>query len=283
MASAASNLTLRLATAAVMVPVILALLFLAPPWAFFVLVLPVSLVGVRELFVMTHPDDGVARGIGIVISAVAGVAVYFGGDDPRTLVTVLAVVPLTGPLVALARIGNIDTAALRSCALGFGPLFIVIPLTLLALMRRMLGPTGAGAVLLTLGVAWFADTTAYFAGRYLGRHKLYEVVSPKKTVEGAIGGLLGSVAWGVIASQWFLRGALPLSHALALSLVGGVMGQAGDLCESLIKRSMGGKDSGDVVPGHGGVLDRVDALIFTSVVVFLYAEWIGFALPQHAS
>jgi phosphatidate cytidylyltransferase len=283
MASAPSNLTLRLATAAVMVPIIVGLLFWGPAWAFFVLVLPVSLVGVRELFMMTHPDDAVARAAGILVSAAASIAIYFWGEDPRVLVTVLAAVPLSGPLVSLVRIGNIDTAALRSMALGYGPLFIVVPLALLCLMRRILGPFGAGTVLLTLGVAWFADTTAYFAGRYLGRHKLYEVVSPKKTVEGAIGGLAGSIFWAVLASQWFLRGALPVAHAVALAIVGGVLGQAGDLCESLIKRSMGVKDSGGSVPGHGGVLDRVDALIFTSVVVFLYVQWIGLALPQRAS
>ena len=283
MEAAPSNHALRLATAAVMVPIILGLLFLGPAWSFYALVLPISLVGVNELLVMTHPDDAVARGIGIAVAAIASVAVFFYGEDPRVVMTVLAVVPLIGPLVALVRIGNIDTAALRSCALGFGPLFVVIPLTLLALMRRTLGPAGAGAVLLTLGVAWFGDTTAYFAGRYLGRHKLYEVVSPKKTVEGAIGGLLGSIVWACLASLWFLRGALPLAHAVPLAVAGGVLGQAGDLCESLIKRSMRVKDSGGSVPGHGGVLDRVDALIFTSVVVFLYVEWIGLALPQRTS
>jgi phosphatidate cytidylyltransferase len=283
MTAAPSNLALRLATAAVMVPIILGLLFYAPSWAFYVLVLPISLVGLSELLLMTHPHDAVARWIGLGIAAVASLAVYFHGDDPRVLFTVIAVVPLSGPLVTLARIGDIDTAALRSCALGFGPLFVVIPLTLLALMRRTLGDVGAGAVLLTLGIAWFADTTAYFAGRYLGRHKLYEAVSPKKTVEGAIGGLLGSVVFAVVASLWFLRGALPIGHAVALALVGGILGQAGDLCESLIKRSMGLKDSGGIVPGHGGVLDRVDALIFASVVVFLYVQWIGLALPQRAS
>jgi phosphatidate cytidylyltransferase len=283
MTAAPSNLALRLATAAVMVPIILGLLFLGPAWSFYALVLPISLVGLNELFLMTHADDAVARWIGIVVAAAASLAVYFRSDDPRVLVAVLAVVPLSGPLVALARIGDINTAALRSMALGFGPFFVVIPLTLLALMRRTLGPTGAGWVLLTLGVAWFADTTAYFAGRYLGRHKLYEIVSPKKTVEGAIGGLLGSIFFAVLASLWFLRGALPIEHAVPLAVVGGALGQAGDLCESLIKRSMGVKDSGGSVPGHGGVLDRVDALIFTSIVVFLYVQWIGLALPQRAS
>jgi phosphatidate cytidylyltransferase len=189
---------------------------------------------------------------------------------------VLVAAPMVGPLFTLIRLGPIDSAALRACALGFGPLYVAVPLTLLALMRRTLGAgVGPGVVLLCLGLAWFADTSAYFAGRFLGRHKLYEAVSPKKTVEGAIGGLLGSVVWALLGSLWFLRGALPLAHAVPLAIVAGVLGQAGDLAESLLKRSTGIKDSGDIVPGHGGVLDRVDALLMTSVVVFLYTQWIG--------
>jgi phosphatidate cytidylyltransferase len=194
--------------------------------------------------------------------------------DARALVTVLVVVPAIGPLWTLARLGNIETAALRACALGFGPLFVVVPLTLLAVMKKTLGDAGPGFVLLTLGLGWLADTVAYFAGRLFGRRKLYEAVSPKKTIEGAIGGLLGSVLWAVLAALWFLRGALPLAHAVPLALVAGVLGQAGDLAESLLKRSTGVKDSGAIVPGHGGVLDRVDAVIMTTMVVYLYSLWI---------
>jgi phosphatidate cytidylyltransferase len=254
MASRTSNLAIRLATAAVCVPIILGLLYRAPPWAFYLLVLTVALIGVRELLSMTHPGDAAAQAVGVVVSAAASVAVFLHGEDARTLVTVLVAVPMV----------------------GFGPLFVAVPLTLLALMRRTLGAgVGPGVVLLCLGLAWFADTSAYFAGRFLGRRKLYEAVSPKKTLEGAIGGLLGSVVWALLASLCFLRGALPVAHAVPLAVVGGVLGQAGDLAESLLKRSTGIKDSGDIVPGHGGILDRVDALLMTSVVVFLYTLWIG--------
>lgn len=276
MASRASNLAIRLATAAVCVPVILGLLYRAPPWAFYLLVVTVALVGVRELLFMTHPGDAVAQAVGVIVSAAASVAIFLRGEDARTLATVLVAVPMVGPLFTLVRLGAIETAALRACALGFGPLFIAVPLTLLALMRRTLGAdVGPGVVLLCLGLAWFADTSAYFAGRFLGRHKLYEAVSPKKTLEGAIGGLLGSVVWALLGSLWFLKGALPLAHAVPLAVVGGTLGQAGDLAESVLKRSTGIKDSGDIVPGHGGILDRVDALLMTSVVVFLYTQWIG--------
>ena len=84
--------------------------------------------------------------------------------------------------------------------------------------------------------AWFGDTGGYFAGRFLGKHKLYEAVSPKKTVEGAIGGLARRVVGALLAHFWFLR-ALPLAHGIALALVAGALGQAGDLGESLLKRS----------------------------------------------
>jgi phosphatidate cytidylyltransferase len=275
MASRASNLAIRLATAAVCVPIILGLLYRAPPWAFYLLVVAVALVGVRELLSMTHPGDATAQAVGVVVSAAASVAIFLRGEDARTLVTVLVAVPMVGPLFTLIRLGPIETAALRVCGLSFGPLFVAVPLTLLALMRRTLGAdVGPGVVLLCLGLAWFADTSAYFAGRFLGRRKLYEAVSPKKTLEGAIGGLLGSVVWALLGSLWFLP-SLPLAHAVPLAVVAGVLGQAGDLAESLLKRSTGIKDSGDIVPGHGGVLDRVDALLMTTVVVFLYTQWIG--------
>jgi phosphatidate cytidylyltransferase len=274
MAGGASNLALRFATAAIAVPVILYSTFIAPPVVFYGLALLAGLVGVHELLSMTHPTDGVARAVGVVVSGLASMAVYFHYDDPRVLITVMAVVPLTGPLVTLVRLGSVETAALRACALGFAPLFVTLPLTLLAALRPLMGEAGSGAILLALGLGWMADTWAYFAGRAFGRRKLYEAVSPKKTIEGAIGGLLGSVMWAVVASLWFMRRSLPLAHAVPLALVAGVLGQAGDLAESIFKRSTGVKDSGALVPGHGGVLDRVDAVLATSPVVFLYALWV---------
>ena len=270
----ASNLTLRLATAAVAVPIILALIFIAPPWAFYLLVLAALLVGVREVFVMTHPNDAFSQWLGVGLGAIASIAVFLGTGDPRVLVTVLVAIPVLGPILTLARLGAIETAALRACAMGFGPLYVAVPLTLLAALRTLHpGMQGSGLVLLALGLGWFADTGAYFAGRFLGKHKLYEAVSPKKTVEGALGGLLAAVVWALLAVFWFLKGSLPLTHAIPLALVAGALGQAGDLGESLLKRSTGVKDSGAILPGHGGIMDRLDAVIVTSLAVYLYAAW----------
>ena len=189
------------------------------------------------------------------------------------LVTLLVVVPLVGPLFTLVRLGAIETAALRACALGFGPLFVAVPLTLLALMRRDLGRDGPGLVVLALDA------------RLVRRHgRLLRGPLPRQAqaLRGGVAeedGRGGDRRPGRRASSgrcsarfWFLP-SLPLAHAVPLALVAGALGQAGDLGESLLKRSTGVKDSGAIVPGHGGILDRVDALLVTSVVVYLYALW----------
>jgi phosphatidate cytidylyltransferase len=271
MAGKASNLALRFATAAVGIPVILALIFKAPAWGFYLLVLPASLIGAWELFTMTHEDDRLMKSIGVLLSAAASLAVFFFSKDARVVMTVLVGVPLAGLLLSLLRIGDVKTAALRTCALGFGPLMVTVPLTLLAVMHKEV-PGGAGFILYALGFAWMSDTGGYFAGRFLGKHKLYEAVSPKKTVEGSIGGLAAVALWGIIGHFTFAP-TVPLLHAVILAVVAGALGQAGDLGESLLKRSTGVKDSGQIVPGHGGILDRVDALILTSTAVYLYTLW----------
>lgn len=268
-----SNLAVRFATAAVGAPLILVLLYRGAPWGFFLLVLGASIVGAWELFNMTHPRDRVSQVFGVLLTAGVAGATYAGGSDARILFTAVVLVALAGPLLTLVRLGEMETAALRACAMSMGPLFAGMPLATLALLRRDLGDgVGPGFVVMAIMFAWFADTGGYFAGRFLGKHKLYEAVSPKKTVEGAIGGLAGSVLGAVLAHFWFLP-SLSLAHGVPLALVAGALGQAGDLGESLIKRSTGVKDSGAIVPGHGGILDRVDALIVTSTITYLYTLW----------
>lgn len=270
---AASNLASRLATAAVGVPALLALLYLGPAWGFYVLVAIAGAVGAFELFAMTHPNDRVAQLVGVATCLGTSVCVYFRNDDARVLITVLLVAPLLGMLTVLWRLGDIKTTALRVMAGSFGPLYVGGCLTTLALLRKdQAGFDGAGYVVLALGLAWASDTGGYFAGKHLGKHKLYEAVSPKKTIEGSVGGLLGAVLVAVVAHFWFLK-SLPLLHAIALGVVGAMLGQLGDLGESLLKRSTGVKDSGAILPGHGGILDRVDALMITATVVYLYTRW----------
>ncbi len=122
-------------------------------------------------------------------------------------------------------------------------------------------------LLFTLVLIWVGDTAAYFVGRTFGRHLMAPQVSPKKTWEGAVANLLGSLLVAVVFYRW-MNIALPLLGCLAV--LASVAGQAGDLLESAYKRSAGAKDSGVLLPGHGGILDRIDALILAAPIVWYY-------------
>jgi phosphatidate cytidylyltransferase len=271
---AASNLKVRLLTAAVVVPPLLWLLFRGPAWGFFLLVLVATAIAADELFRMTHPADGVARAVGILTTLGASASLYLWGKDPRVLLTLLFVVPLLGLMVPLWRLGEIPTSALRTFAGVGAPFYIGGLLAALALVRRDAGAVGPEYVFMCLTFAWLADTGGYFFGRFLGKRKLYEAVSPKKTRAGFVGALLGAELGALLAHFAYLP-SIPLGHALALGLVAGAFGQFGDLVESLLKRSTGIKDSGSIVPGHGGMLDRIDALIIVAPIVYLYVLWVG--------
>lgn len=126
-------------------------------------------------------------------------------------------------------------------------------------------------LLFALVITWVGDSSAYFAGRALGKHRMAPVLSPNKTWEGTLASLLGALLVGVVFARWLT---VPLPYLLGMAAVGNIAGQAGDLLESAYKRSAGVKDSGSLLPGHGGVLDRIDALILAIPVVWYYWIWI---------
>src|SRR6516225_6074329 len=129
------------------------------------------------------------------------------------------------------------------------------------------GISSSALLLLALAITWAGDTVAYFVGRSLGKHPLAPKISPKKTWEGSIGGLLGSLVTAYAFHFWL---SVPLPHLFAMAFLGNVAGQIGDLLESACKRSAGVKDSGGLLPGHGGILDRIDALILCIPVIWYY-------------
>jgi phosphatidate cytidylyltransferase len=129
-------------------------------------------------------------------------------------------------------------------------------------------PRGLGWVLMTLLIAWLSDTMAYLVGRAFGRHKLIPRISPNKTVEGAVGGVVGAAVTAAVCVSLFGLGIPPLIGFIAGLAIGSI-GIVGDLGESLLKREAGVKDSGTLIPGHGGMLDRIDALLFIVTVVWL--------------
>lgn len=135
-------------------------------------------------------------------------------------------------------------------------------------------PAGSDWVLLLVWVTWLGETAAYVVGSTLGRTKLAPVISPRKTVEGALAQLVVSVLAALAAQAWFL-GELGPSHAAAVGLLLGIVGQFGDLVESFLKRSCDTKDTGTLIPGHGGLLDRLDSLLFNTPALYYYARFLA--------
>jgi phosphatidate cytidylyltransferase len=226
-----------------------------------------------ELFAMTHPTDRPSRLVGAGLTFVLSLCTYLGGEDPRLFFTALVAVVLALVFLPLLRLGEIETAALR--LLGGVAACVYVGLTMGALALLRAPPVGGSWwVFLALTIGWMGDTGGYTLGRIAGRTKLYEAVSPKKTVEGLLGSVLFSGASAVAASFTYLP-ELPAVHALALGVSGALLGQAGDLAESLIKRSTGVKDSGSILPGHGGLFDRIDALLVVAALVYCYRLWLG--------
>lgn len=168
--------------------------------------------------------------------------------------------------------GPLPEAPQRAAHLVTGLLYGGIGMLALVLLR--LRPEDGGMwVVVAMVVTWANDTLAYFFGRFLGRRKLYPAVSPNKTWEGLFGGVLGSVL-GLFAARALVFPGLTVADCLLLGITGGFLGPTGDLAESMLKRAYGVKDSGKLVPGHGGVLDRIDALLFNAPLVFLYVQFV---------
>jgi phosphatidate cytidylyltransferase len=149
----------------------------------------------------------------------------------------------------------------------FGILYVSWLLSHLVLLRGL--SSGKELVFYVLLVVWAGDTGAYYVGSYLGQHKLAPVISPKKTIEGAVGGLIASLLASCIA-KWTFLPLLDYRHCLALGLLLAVISQLGDLGESMLKRAVNIKDSGTILPGHGGILDRLDGVMFAAPVLYYY-------------
>lgn len=258
----------RLLTAAVLVPASLAGIFLLPGWAFFLVILAlmgwgaveyVLMVGRKSpgaplwlLWILLPPTswsfywilspDGAHHAEGALLALALALTVGVG--------TLLVVGP-TPPEHALVAFG----------ALAFGLPYFALPVASMAILQ-VLDPWW---VILLVAIVWLGDTAAYYVGKSFGRHKLAPAVSPNKTWEGAAAHLLAAI---LAAVAWcLLRLETVQPTVLAVAVATGVAAQMGDLTESLLKRGVGVKDSGRVLPGHGGVLDRIDALLFAAPVL----------------
>jgi|SRR5688572_348479 len=264
------NLALRLITVAPLVPLLILAIQWRRPEAVWAIVIAATVIALLEYFAMALDDESDRR-FGLALGVVLAVLTYWGGAATLAIGPLVVIAPA---LYYLFRFRDLATAMQRLGLTSFGLVYAGLLLSFLALQKRDL-PHGGDWVLITLMTAWFGDTGAYFAGRFLGKTKLYPAISPGKTRAGAVGGLAGSFAAAVLANLWFFP-ELGWVHGAVVTVAGGALGQCGDLVESMMKRAFGVKDSGKILPGHGGILDRVDAVLFIAPFVYVYARlvWI---------
>ncbi|MGA2980910.1 MAG: phosphatidate cytidylyltransferase [Terriglobales bacterium] len=291
----------RIATAVILIPLVLLLVLKAPPYVLAIVAGAVAMLAIAEfLKLVTH--YGIQP---LTLATYAFVALFFlfvmvasANRTPLVETTAmlygLAVAAALAPFVFLT-VGmnrtNLPSGYPAAAASVFAFAYIAIPMALLVAIRQQ--PAGAIWTIYTLLAVWAGDIFAYFVGKSLGRHRMSPEISPKKTWEGAVASILASV---IVGTLWFqhapgissalLRAGLierrdgmfgleqpQIWPIILLSALVNIAAQLGDLAESLIKRGAGAKDSGTILPGHGGMLDRIDAMLFAAPVVWAYGAW----------
>lgn len=227
----------------------------------------VLLVAFDEYSRMAVPQD---HWFALALLTVAGGAVYAAQLFlPAGATTwVLALAGLLVMISSMVRVPDTNLGQQVAVRLLAGLIYVPVLFSYVIQVRSL--EHGLAWLFLTLAVTWAGDTGAYFAGRAFGKHKLFERVSPKKTWEGFFGGLLFAVAFACVFKYFWLT-ELTWVQAAILGAVLDVVGVLGDLVESMFKRAYGVKDSGWIMPGHGGILDRIDSLLFTGPVAWVLA------------
>ncbi len=256
----------RILTALVLIPIALALVLWASEWLFLVGLLPfVFLAAWEYLTLMARAGAAPARWS---FFAIATGLLLVAAFRPGQILATVVVGALIFMVVEMARRAHGPEIPIRAAACALGLLYVVVPFALVLDLRRLAGPW---VVVYLLLLVWIGDTAAYFVGRAVGRRKLSPVLSPGKTVEGTLGSVVITVAAGfALYRGWFPSEAGSTVHAILLPLVVNVAAQVGDLAESALKRAAGVKDSSALLPGHGGMLDRIDALLFAAPVLWYY-------------
>lgn len=259
----------RLATGLVLLPTLYLVVVVAPRWVFYGVAALTFSLACMECYRMLESGGGRPfKWLGLLAlwALIGAFAEPGAGYDPS-----LPLVAVTLVTVALAMALRRQPSEMLQTATStlFPVLFIGLALSYLIGLRVVPSGSGSTLVMFLFFCVIAADTTAYYVGSTFGRHRMAPSISPKKSWEGAAGGLAGSVL-AALAGRALFYGALPLEHALILGIVLGLASMVGDLGVSVVKRATGVKDSSSLLPGHGGMLDRMDSLLFASPLLYYY-------------
>ena len=266
----------RLLTGIGLIALALYLIFLSPGLVFDAAAVAMSVLCYREYstLVLGHnvPSPGwVGMAGGLLMLFLPQVA-----TGPAAILSGFAATTILALVVAL-RFSDLSSILPYVSCVVLGVLYTFVPWRFAIELRE----ESIHLLFFALAINWIGDSAAYYVGRALGKHSLAPVVSPKKSWEGALASVAGSVLFGLLYVGHFLP-RFPWWQVMVMAIAGNVMGQFGDLAESAIKRGAGVKDSGTLLPGHGGILDRVDSNLFTLPVVFTIEHLLQFVYKTHA-
>jgi phosphatidate cytidylyltransferase len=261
-----NSLLKRWTTGLLLAPILVLVIVFGSKDIFAALVIFFILGGVWEYNHMVFGNGFVKEKIeGLIFAVIIPLVVLFGNS--QHLLAVLAFSVLIVFILFVLSIKESKFDVLSVAKVIFGMMYIPFLMSYFISLRMM--DKGIEWIFFILFLAFIGDIFALYAGKYFGKHKLVPLVSPGKTVEGFAGLVVGSTSACLIFSYYFLP-EIPLTQIVILAFTGSIIGQLGDICESAIKRNFGLKDAGSILPGHGGILDRLDCLIFIAPFVYYY-------------
>lgn len=227
-------------------------------------------------FILRHKNIFIPQILLIVFGLLIGITAYFSGENFFPLFLFLGIF-ISGIFHLIQK--RVDSVIENLSSFLLGLVYVAVFFSFLILIREYFQNIGLDyklggfwVIFLFLSL-WLSDTLAFFIGAPLGKHKILPMISPKKSWEGSLGGIVGAILSAFLAKSIFLKD-VSIHHLLILSILASVFGQAGDFVESSFKRSANLKDSSNIIPGHGGILDRFDSLLFSAPLVYFYLKFV---------
>jgi len=255
----------RLITTVIFIPILFIAVYFGGA-SFLFVVTGTAILGLIEFYDLQRKRSNPQYETGIVISFLLCISIYRKIFNPNFVIVILFLLSIVIEMfkIAFAHKKERCSATVNIGITIFGVLYVTFFLSYLFLLRER----GVRFVYLLFFGTWCCDAAAYFIGKKWGRHKLIPGISPVKSVEGAIGGVGFSILVFLVSRFWIFD--FSMESSIVLGFLTGIFALLGDLCESLLKRDVGIKDSGDFIPGHGGILDRFDSLLFTAPLMYYY-------------